>query len=140
MLFRSYQNEARAYANQVVPLARGNALRQRQDAEAYQARVVAQADGEAQRFEQLLVEYAKAPEVTRERLYIDAMQAVLSNSSKVMIDVEGGNNMMYLPLDQLLQQARRPTTTVTDLPDNQNTVRSSGQLELRQVPARETSR
>jgi membrane protease subunit HflK len=137
---QSYQNEARAYANQVVPLARGNALRQRQDAEAYQARVVAQAEGEAQRFEQLLVEYAKAPEVTRERLYIDAMQSVLSNSSKVMIDVEGGNNMMYLPLDQLLQQARRPVTTVTDLPENPGAIRSSGQLELRQPPAREATR
>lgn len=114
---QSYQNEARAYANQVVPEARGQALRQRQEAEAYKADVIARAQGEAQRFEQLLVEYQKAPEVTRERLYIDAMQSVLSNSSKVMVDVEGGNNMMYLPLDQLIQQSRRATTTITDLPD-----------------------
>jgi membrane protease subunit HflK len=114
---QSYQNEARAYANRIVPEARGQALRQRQEAEAYKADVIARAQGEAQRFEQLLVEYQKAPEVTRERLYIDAMQAVLANSSKVIVDVEGGNNMMYLPLDQLLQQSRRGTTTFTDLPD-----------------------
>lgn len=125
---QSYQNEARAYANQVVPEARGQALRQRQEAEAYKADVMARAEGEAQRFEQLLVEYQKAPEVTRERLYIDAMQAILSNSSKVMLDVEGGNNMMYLPLDQLLQ-SRRGTTTITDLPEpargNTGTVRQN---------------
>ena len=136
---QSYQNEARAYANQVVPLARGNALRQRQDAEAYRARVVAEAQGEAQRFEQLLVEYEKAPDVTRERLYIDAMQAMLTNSSKVMIDVEGGNNMMYLPLDQLLQQARRPVTSVSDVPETPASIRS-GQFEVRQPPVREASR
>jgi membrane protease subunit HflK len=104
---QSYQNEARAYANQKVPEARGFALRQMEEANAYKEQVIAQAQGEAQRFEQLLVEYQKAPEVTRQRLYIDAMQEMLSNSSKVMIDVEGGNNMMYLPLDQLLQQTRR---------------------------------
>ncbi len=131
---QSYQNEARAYANQVVPLARGLALRQRQEANAYQARVVAQADGEAQRFDQLFVEYQKAPEVMRQRLYIDAMQAILANSSKVMIDVEGGNNMMYLPLDQLMQQAGRPTTTITDLPDNQGARGNTGTA----IPPRQT--
>jgi membrane protease subunit HflK len=114
---QSYQNEARAYANQVVPEARGQALRQRQEAEAYKADVIARAQGEAQRFEQLLVEYEKAPEVTRERLYIDAMQSILTNSSKVMVDVEGGNNMMYLPLDQLIQRSRQPVTSFDDLPD-----------------------
>jgi membrane protease subunit HflK len=136
---QSYQNEARAYANQVVPEARGQALRQRQEAEAYKADVIARAEGEAQRFEQLLVEYQKAPEVTRERLYIDAMQEILANSSKVMVDVEGGNNMMYLPLDQLIQQSRRPSTTITDLPDT--TTRSNGSgLDLRRGTVRETSR
>jgi membrane protease subunit HflK len=133
---QSYQNEARAYANQIVPESRGQALRQRQEAEAYKADVIARAQGEAQRFEQLLVEYQKAPEVTRERLYIDAMQSILSNSSKVMVDVEGGNNMMYLPLDQLLQQSRRATTTITDLPES--TTRST--TLQRQGTDRETTR
>jgi membrane protease subunit HflK len=136
---QSYQNQARAYANQVVPEARGLALRQRQEAEAYKADVIARAEGEAQRFEQLRVEYEKAPEVTRERLYIDAMQSILTNSSKVMLDVEGGNNMMYLPLDQLLQQTRRPTTTVTDLPDSPARTNNPG-LQLRQGADRETTR
>ena len=103
---QSIQNDARRYASQVVPEARGNALRQQQEANAYKDQVVARAQGEAQRFSDLLVEYEKAPQVTRQRLYIDAMQDVLSNSSKVMVDVEGGNNVMYLPLDQLLQSRR----------------------------------
>lgn len=110
----SFQNEARAYANTVVPQARGNALRQLADANAYKEQVIAQAEGEAQRFEQLLVEYQKAPEVTRERLYIDALQTVMSNVSKVMIDVEGnGNNMMVLPLDQIIQTNRQRIPEVT---------------------------
>ena len=98
------KNEAQAYANGVVPEARGRAQRMIEEATGYRSRVVAEAEGDARRFEQLLAEYQKAPEVTRERLYIDAMQEVLANSSKVMIDVEGGNNMMYLPLDQLVKK------------------------------------
>lgn len=101
----AYQNEANAYANQVIPEARGFARRVLEEAEAYRDQVVAQSEGEAQRFSQLLVEYRRAPEVTRERLYIDTMQEVLSNSSKVIFDVEGGNNMMFLPLDQILQRS-----------------------------------
>src|SRR5690606_9309683 len=96
---QSSQNEARAYANRVIPEARGNALRQMENANAYRAQVVARAQGEAERFEQLLVEYQKSPEVTRERLYLDALQEIMANASKVLVDVEGGNNMMYLPLD-----------------------------------------
>ena len=98
------KNEAQAYANGVVPEARGRAQRIIEEATGYRSRVVAEAEGDARRFEQLLAEYQKAPEVTRERLYIDAMQDVLSNSSKVMIDVEGGNNMMVLPLDQVIKK------------------------------------
>jgi modulator of FtsH protease HflK len=108
---QSTQNDARRYASQVVPEARGNALRQKEEANAYKDRVIARAQGEAKRFEQLLVEYQKAPEVTRKRLYLDTMQEVLANSSKVMLDVEGGNNMMYLPLDQLMQRARNNAVT-----------------------------
>ncbi|MDG2090860.1 MAG: FtsH protease activity modulator HflK [Gammaproteobacteria bacterium] len=99
----AYQNEANAYANQVIPEARGLARRVLEEAEGYRAQVVAQSQGEAQRFSQLLVEYQRSPEVTRERLYLDTMEEVLSNSSKVLLDVEGGNNMMVLPLDQILR-------------------------------------
>ena len=95
------KNEAQAYANGIVPEARGGAQRQIEEASAYKEQVVANAEGEAQRFNKLLLEYAKAPEVTRERLYLDALQTVYSNTNKVMVDVEGGNNMMYLPLDKL---------------------------------------
>ena len=98
------RNEAEKYALSIVPQARGEAQRQLQDAEAYKQKVIAVAEGEAERFKALLVEYDKAPEVTRERLYIDALEEVLSSSTKVMIDVEGGNNLLYLPLDQLIKK------------------------------------
>jgi len=98
------RNEAEKYALSIVPQARGEAQRQLQDAEAYKQKVMAVAEGEAERFKALLVEYNKAPEVTRERLYIDALEEVLSSSTKVMIDVEGGNNLLYLPLDQLIKK------------------------------------
>ena len=96
------KNEAESYANGIVTEARGSAQRIKEEAEAYRQQVIAKATGEAQRFDQLLFEYEKAPEVTRERLYIDALESVLTNTSKVMVYVEGGNNMMYLPLDKLV--------------------------------------
>ena len=98
------RNEADAYANGIVPEARGEAQRQLELANAYRARVAAEAKGEASRFEQLLTQYELAPEVTRERLYLDAMESIMSNSTKVMIDVEGGNNLLYLPLDRLVER------------------------------------
>jgi membrane protease subunit HflK len=98
------QNQALAYANRVIPEARGEAQRVIEQANAYRDQVIARAEGEAFRFEQLLTEYQRAPAVTRQRLYIDAIQDVLSNTSKVLIDVEGGNNMMFLPLDRLMDQ------------------------------------
>ena len=101
------KNEAQAYANGVVPEARGAAQRQIEEANAYKEEVIANAQGEAERFTQLLTEYQKAPRVTRERLYLDAIQAVYAQSSKVMVDVEGGNNVMYLPLDKLAAQSPR---------------------------------
>ncbi len=103
------KNEAESYANGIVPEARGRAQRALEEAEAYRQRVIAQASGEAQRFDQLLFEYSKSPEVTRERLYLDAMQSVLQNTNKVMVDVEGGNNVMYLPLDKLAPAPRANT-------------------------------
>ena len=88
-----------------MPVARGDAQRQLQDAEGYKQKVIAIAEGESQRFEALLPEYQKAPEVTRERLYLDALEEVYSSSTKVMIDVEGGNNLLYLPIDQIMKKA-----------------------------------
>lgn len=99
------KNEAESYANGIVPEARGRAQRMKEAAEGYRQQVIAKATGEAQRFDQLLIEYQKAPGVTRERLYIDALESVLSNTNKVMVDVEGGNNVMYLPLDKLAPAA-----------------------------------
>jgi len=105
------KNEAQAYANGIVPESRGRAQRVREEALAYRAQVVARAQGEAMRFTKLLTEYQKAPEVTRERLYLVAMEDVYSNTSKVMVDVKGGNNMMVLPLDQIMQnQSLRSST------------------------------
>lgn len=101
------KNEAQAYANGIVPEARGGAQRQIEEASAYKEEVIANAEGEAERFNLLLTAYRSAPEVTRERLYLDAVQAVYTQTSKVMIDVEGGNNMMYLPLDKLTQPGIR---------------------------------
>lgn len=95
------KNEAEAYANEVVPKARGAASRLIQESEGYREKVVAKAQGEAGRFEKLLTEYAKAPEVMRERLYLDSMQEVVERANTVMVDVKGGNNVIYLPLDRI---------------------------------------
>jgi len=97
-------NEANAYRESVVPEARGDAQKEILQAEAYRDQVIARATGEAQRFDKLLAEYKQAKQVTRDRLYIDSMETVLSKSSKILIDVKGANNMMYLPLDRLMQQ------------------------------------
>lgn len=98
-------NEANAYAESIIPEARGDAQRIIEESNAYRDRVVARSEGEANRFDKLLAEYQLATEVTRDRLYIDAMETVLGNTTKVMVAVEGGNNIMYLPLDRLAQQA-----------------------------------
>lgn len=109
------RNEAETYANEVVPIARGAAKRAIQDAEGYKAKVIAEAEGEATRFDQLLKEYSKAPDVTRKRLYIDAVQSVMSNSTKVMIDVKDGNNIMMLPLDQVAAASIARSNQNTDV-------------------------
>lgn len=95
------ENEAEAYSNDIIPKARGQAARMEQEAAAYRDQIIAQANGETERFLKVLQQYKKAPVVTRERLYLDAMESVLSNSNKVMVDVKKGNNLMYLPLDRL---------------------------------------
>lgn len=111
-----YINDAQAYSNGIIPQARGEAQRLREEAEGYKSQVVSKADGEAGRFLALYAEYKKAPEVTRERLYIDAMERVLTSSSKVLLDTKGSNNMLYLPLDKLMQ-GRDVTRQGNDLND-----------------------
>jgi len=101
------ENKAEAYANEILPRARGEAARVLADAKAYRDKVVASAEGETSRFLAILAEYEKAPEVTRERLYLETMEQVLGESNKVLMDVEGGNSLMYLPLDQLTDPDRR---------------------------------
>jgi membrane protease subunit HflK len=98
------KNEAEAYANEVIPKARGQAARRLEEASAYKEQVIAQAEGEASRFEQLLAEYQKAPGVTRERLYLETMESILARTNKVIMDVSGGNSLFYLPLDRILRQ------------------------------------
>ena len=96
------RNQSEAYRNEVLPRARGEAAQKTETAKAYKQEVIARAEGDASRFGKLLTEYEKAPQVTRDRLYIETVQSVLSNTSKVMVDVKGGNNMIYLPLDKMV--------------------------------------
>jgi membrane protease subunit HflK len=98
------KNEAQAYANDVIPRAVGAASRLKAEADGYKAKVVAQAQGDAQRFKSILTEYQRAPQVTRDRMYIDAMQQVYSSVTKIMIDSRQGSNLLYLPLDKIMQQ------------------------------------
>jgi membrane protease subunit HflK len=102
------KNEGEAYFNDVVPKARGVAQRLNLEAEGYRARVIATAEGDATRFKQVLTEYSKAPAVTRERIYLDTMQTIYMSTSKVMLDYKGGGNLLYLPLEKLMQQVAAP--------------------------------
>lgn len=113
------RNEGQAYASDVIPKARGTASRLREEAEGYRQRVIATADGDAQRFRAVLAEYQKAPLVTRDRLYIETMQQVYSNVSKVMVDSRSGSNLLYLPLDKLIQQAGTPAATPAPTPPSE---------------------
>ncbi len=116
-----YKNEAEAYSNDIIPKARGAAARQMEEANAYKAQVIAEAEGSASRFSQVRTEFERAPKVTRERLYIDAVQAVLTNSSKVMISVEQGNSLIYLPLDRMMKQGSASNfSTPNSYPNNMN--------------------
>jgi modulator of FtsH protease HflK len=100
-------NEAEAYSNDIIPKSRGAAARLREESSAYKTKVIAKAEGEASRFTQLLAEYERAPAITRERLYLDSLEEVLSSTTKIMIDAEGSNSLMYLPIDQLLKNRGR---------------------------------
>ena len=108
------KNEAQAYANDVVPRARGAASRLTEEAEGYRSRIVAQAEGDSQRFRSVLTEYQKAPQVTRERMYTDAMQEIYSNVTKVLVDSKSGSNLLYLPLDKIMQMTGQTTSSTTN--------------------------
>jgi membrane protease subunit HflK len=99
------KNEGQAYANDVIPRARGAASRLLQESEAYRARVIANAEGDVSRFKQVLTEYQKAPAVTRDRMYLEAMQQIFANTTKVLMEAKSGNNLIYLPLDKLIAQS-----------------------------------
>jgi membrane protease subunit HflK len=119
----SIENQAQAYANDVVPRARGGAARQLEDAKAYREKVIAEAEGEVSRFLAVLAEYEKAPEVTRKRLYLETVQEVLGNTNKVMLDVDSGNSLMYLPLDKLIENkpgVRLPSIQQQSAPVNED--------------------
>jgi membrane protease subunit HflK len=112
-----HKNEGQAYANDVIPRAKGAASRLQQESEGYRSRLVATAEGDASRFKQILAEYSKAPEVTRQRLYLETVQQVYANTSKVMVDAKGSGNLLYLPLDKLMQAAGTTVAaTVADTP------------------------
>ncbi|HET9463402.1 MAG TPA: FtsH protease activity modulator HflK [Thiobacillus sp.] len=102
------KNEAEAYSNDVVPRARGLASRLKEEAEGYKQSVIANSEGEASRFVQIFAEYQKAPQVTRQRIYLDTMQTVMNNTSKILVDQKGGNSLLYLPLDKLQQTVSQP--------------------------------
>lgn len=124
--------EAEAYAREIEPLARGQVRRVLQEAQAYREQTVLKAQGEVARFNELLPQYKAAPKVTRERLYIETLEKIYSNTAKVMVDVEGSNNMMYLPLDKILEKqrateepARTEASSTNSRPTQSNTSSSS---------------
>jgi membrane protease subunit HflK len=106
------KNEAQAYANDVVPRAVGAASRLKEEAEGYKSRIIAQAQGDGQRFRSVLNEYQKAPQVTRDRMYIDAMQQIYSNVTKVLVESKQGSNLLYLPLDKIMQATQSSAPAV----------------------------
>jgi membrane protease subunit HflK len=121
------KNEGQAYANDVIPKAQGAAARLSEEANGYRSRVVAQAEGDSERFNSVLTEYQKAPAVTRDRLYVDTMQQVYANVTKVMVDTRTNSNLLYLPLDKLMQQVAASTATVpTVMPGSETTSTASG--------------
>ncbi len=125
-----FKNEAEAYRNEVIPRARGAAARIREEAEAYKSAVIARAEGEAERFNQLLAEYRRAPEITRDRLFLEMKESVLINSTKIMVDIDGGNNLLLLPLDKLM--GRQSENVDNDQQSTSNLLREIQQRGLDQ--------
>ncbi|MEC9362998.1 MAG: FtsH protease activity modulator HflK [Pseudomonadota bacterium] len=134
------KNEAEAYANDRLPRARGAAARQVEEANAYREQVVAKAQGDASRFTQLLAEYREAPKVTRERLYLDAMGEVYGNNNKILIDVDKGSPLLYLPLDQLMRRSGSGGSSTETLVSPQTMPRSGSGSELDNLRSRERGR
>src|SRR5574343_1417681 len=134
------KNEGQAYANDVIPKAKGTAARLMEEAEGYRSRVIASAEGDASRFKQVVTEYAKAPEVTRQRMYLDTMQQIFSNTSKVMVDAKGQGNLLYLPLDKLMQATAAATAAqpAVEAPAATGAVRPSAPLSSEAPPQLET--
>ena len=132
------ENKAQAYANDIVPRARGAAATTIANAKGYKAKVVAEADGESKRFLALLQEYEKAPGVTRERLYLETMQEVLGNTNKVILDVESGNNLTYLPLDKIMNTSTSSRSSSSKLFEPQATVANTVSAEARDTRSRRT--
>ena len=135
------KNEGQAYANDVIPKARGAAARLQEESQAYQARVVANAEGNASRFKQVLAEYQKAPAVTRDRMYFETMQQIFTSTTKLMIDTKNGNNMIYLPLDKLINQTLSsepaPAAKPAGAPAVQEVTNATDLLRARDNHARE---
>ncbi len=126
------KNEGQAYANDVIPKARGEASRLLEESQGYQARIVANAEGNASRFKQVSAQYQKAPAVTRDRMYLETMQQIFSSTTKVMVDVKNGNNMMYLPLDKIIAQSEASSGAKAAAASTQQSAVSGSSTE--QVP------
>lgn len=137
-------SEGQAYANDIIPRAKGTAARLKEESEGYRSRVVAQAEGDAARFRSVQTEYAKAPQVTRDRIYLETMQQIYANSNKILVDAKGGNNLLYLPLDKLMSQvqggaapaAPAPGTTAPAVPDPATDIRSRESMRNRDRDSR----
>jgi len=125
------KNEAEAYSNDVVPRARGLASRLKEEAEGYKQSVIANAEGEASRFSQIFAEYQKAPQVTRQRIYLDTMQTVMNNTSKILVDQKGGNSLLYLPLDKLQQIVSQPYSGAPDVLSQAPATTSTAPMDAR---------
>ena len=134
------KNEGQAYANDVIPKARGTASRLQQEAEGYKQRVIERAEGDASRFRQIVTEYNKAPGVTRDRLYLDAVQEVMSNTSKILVDQKSGNNLLYLPLDKIMQQISQVTPPALDVPATPANAAGNGTVDTPRSRELERSR
>lgn len=132
------KNEGQAYANDVIPRARGAASRLLQEAEAYRARVIANAQGDASRFRQVLVEYQKAPAVTRDRMYMETMQQIFANTTKVMVDARGSGNLLYLPLDKLISQSANDAGKTSGATSQGGVVAPLPQTDPAQIDQRQT--
>jgi membrane protease subunit HflK len=122
------KSEGQAYANDIVPRAKGTAARLIEEAEGYKARVTATAEGDAMRFKQILVEYAKAPQVTRDRMYVDTMREVYTNVSKILVDTSKSNSMLYLPLDKIVSQVTAASTQAASQASGSVTVSPAGDV------------